>query len=305
MNFLKNRTVLGVICIAIALIICFAITPLFNASKNSTTEIVRMKNDVKIGQEITAKDVETVEVGGYNLPDGVIKKADEVVGKYVASELLSGEYILPSKISDTPASENAYLYNLTGEKRAISVSIPSFAQGLSGKLMSGDIVSIIANDYKKQGETVVPDELQYVEVIAATDKKGNDEGEVVMTADGEEEADLPSTITLLVTPEQANILAALEAEGEIHVTLVYRGTAENVVKFIKAQDKILAETNTPETDTPTDEATPEITENAKESEDLPVIILPTTEDDETAETTNETVETVAVMEETENAELSE
>lgn len=304
MNFLKNRTVLGVICIAIALVICFAITPLFNASKNSTTEIVRMKKDVKIGQEITAKDVEIVEVGGYNLPSGVIKKTDEVVGKYVASELLSGEYILPSKISDTPASENAYLYNLTGEKRAISVSIPSFAQGLSGKLMSGDIVSIIACDYEEKGETVVPDELQYVEVIAATDKKGNDEGEVVVTADGEEEADLPSTITLLVTPKQANILAALEAEGEIHVTLVYRGTTENAAKFIKAQDKILAEKSADETSEPTNEATSEETDITEESENFHVIIPPII-NEETTEITSEITDETDITEEIENAELSE
>ena len=300
MNFLKNRTVLGVICIAIALIICFAITPLFNASKNSTTEIVRMKNDVKIGQEITAKDVETVEVGAYNLPDGVIKKADEIVGKYVASELLSGEYILPSKISDTPASENAYLYNLTGEKRAISVSIPSFAQGLSGKLMSGDIVSIIACDYEEKGETVVPDELQYVEVIAATDKKGNDEGDVVVTEDGEEEADLPSTITLLVTPEQANILASLEAEGEIHVTLVYRGTSENAAKFIEAQAKVLAEVKseveTAEEHSAHDNMDITHTENIEESEDNPTVIIAENESEENI-VTDEAAETTAGTEE--------
>lgn len=185
MKLLKNRTVLGVICIALSLIICFAITPLFNAAKDQTTEIIRMKKDVKIGQEITAKDIEVVEVGAYNLPSEVIRSSEEVVGKYVSSELLKGEYVLPSKISDTPASENAYLYNLTGEKRAISVTIPSFAGGLSGKLISGDIVSVIAVDFREKGETVVPDELLYVEVIAVTDKEGYDEGEVVVTADGE------------------------------------------------------------------------------------------------------------------------
>ena len=155
MKLLKNRTVLGVVCIALSLIICFAITPLFNAAKENTTEIVRMKKDVKIGQEITEKDVEIVEVGAYNLPADVLKKSEDVVGKYVSSELLAGEYVLPGKISDTPASENAYLYNLTGEKRAISVTIPSFAGGLSGKLISGDIVSVIAVDYRESGETVV------------------------------------------------------------------------------------------------------------------------------------------------------
>ena len=241
MKLLKNRTVLGVVCIALSLIICFAITPLFNAAKENTTEIVRMKKDVKIGQEITEKDVEIVEVGAYNLPADVLKKSEDVVGKYVSSELLAGEYVLPGKISNTPASENAYLYNLTGEKRAISVTIPSFAGGLSGKIISGDIVSVIAVDYRESGETVVPDELQYVEVIAVTDKEGYDEDEVVVTTDGEEEPDLPETVTLLVTPAQANILAELEADGEIHLSLVYRGTSENAQKFIAVQEKLLNE----------------------------------------------------------------
>ena len=241
MKFLKNRTVLGIICIALALIICFAITPLFNASKSSTMKIVRVKSVLKIGQEITSKDIEVVEVGAYNMPSEVVQKSEDVVGKYASAEMIKGEYVLAAKISDSPASENAYLYNLTGEKRAISITIPSFAGGLSGKLISGDIVSIIAVDFREKGETVVPEELQYVEVIAVTDKKGNDDETVTVKPDGEEETELPETVTLLVTPTQANILAELEAEGEIHVALVYRGTAENAQKFISAQEKFLEE----------------------------------------------------------------
>ena len=162
MKFLKNRTVIGVICIALSLVICFAVTPLFNASRSSTTKVVRLKNDLKIGQEITAKDIEVVEVGAYNLPSEILKKSEDVVGKYASAEMKKSEFVMSSKISDTPASENAYLYGLTGEKRAISITIPSFAGGLSGKLISGDIVSVIAVDYMEQGETVVPNELQYV-----------------------------------------------------------------------------------------------------------------------------------------------
>lgn len=241
MNFLKNRTVLGVVCIALALIICFVITPIFNASKNSTASVIRVKNDIKIGQEITANDVETAEVGAYNLPSEVLKKSEEVVGKFASAEMKKNEFVMSSKISDTPASENAYLYGLTGEKRAVSITIPSFAGGLSGKLLSGDIVSVIAVNYKEQGETLVPDELQYVEVIAVTDKNGNDEETVTVKPDGEEEIELPETVTLLVAPKQANILAELEAEGEIHLALVYRGEPETANKFISAQEKFLEE----------------------------------------------------------------
>ncbi len=268
MKFLKNRTVLGVICIALALIICFAITPLFNASKSSTMKIVRVKSDLKIGQEITSKDIEVVEVGAYNMPSEVMQKSEDVVGKYASAEMIKGEYVLAAKISDSPASENAYLYNLTGEKRAISITIPSFAGGLSGKLISGDIVSVIAVDYKEQGETVVPEELQYVEVIAVTDKKGNDDETVTVKPDGEEETELPETVTLLVTPAQANILAELEAEGEIHVALVYRGTAENAQKFISAQEKFLEELATEKDNEKENENTgkPEVPQNTSESE---------------------------------------
>ena len=266
MKFLKNRTVLGVICIALALIICFAITPLFNASKSSTVKIVRIKNDLKIGQEITSKDIEVVEVGAYNMPSEVMQKSEDVVGKYASAEMIKGEYVLAAKISDTPASENAYLYGLTGEKRAISITIPSFAGGLSGKLISGDIVSVIAVDYKEKGETVVPEELQYVEVIAVTDKKGNDDETVTVKPDGEEETELPETVTLLVTPAQANILAELEAEGEIHVVLVYRGTAENAQKFISAQEKFLEELATEKDNEKENIKKPEVPQNTSESE---------------------------------------
>ena len=298
MKFLKNRTILGIICIALALIICFAITPLFNASKSSTMKTIRIKNDVKIGRQLTSKDVESVEVGAYNMPSEVLQKSEDVVGKYAAMEMIKGEYILPTKISDTPASENAYLYGLTGEKRAISITIPSFAGGLSGKLISGDIVSVIAVDYKEKGETVVPEELQYVEVIAVTDSKGNDDETVTVRPDGEEETELPETVTLLVTPMQANILAELEAEGEIHISLVYRGTSENAQKFISAQESLLEELtseNEKEKDTADGAAQEkelqgEVTKKESESEKPEietVVITP----EVTTETTAETEET--------------
>ena len=295
MKFLKNRTVLGIVCIALALIICFAITPLFNASKSSTMKIIRIKNDVKIGQQLTSKDVENVEVGAYNMPSEVLQKSEDVVGKYATMEMIKGEYILPTQISDTPASENAYLYGLTGKKRAISITIPSFAGGLSGKLISGDIVSVIAVDYKEQGKTLVPEELQYVEVIAVTDSKGNDDETVTVRPDGEEETELPETVTLLVTPMQANILAELEAEGEIHISLVYRGTAENAQKFISAQESLLEELiseNEKEKDTAEGaaqekELQSEAAEKKHESEKPKiesVVIIPETTEETTAET---------------------
>ena len=237
MNFLKNRTVIGVLCIILSLAICFAVTPLFNQSISEKTEIVRVVKPVKLGEEITADKIKTVEVGGYNLPDDVVKNLDTAIGKYASADLAVGDYIIASKIADEPAAENAYLYSLTGEKQAISVSVKAFANGLSGKLQSGDIVSVIAPDYKKQGATVIPPELQYVEVIAVTATSGYDANTGEKTEDDEKE--LPGTVTLLVTPEQSKVLAELEADGKLHLSLVYRGDSATSAKFTEAQDAVL------------------------------------------------------------------
>ena len=225
------------VCILLALIICFGVTPLFSRSASEKTEIVRVTKDIKEGDEITAEMVQTVEVGAYNLPQNLMTDKKEVVGKYATADLAVGDYILSSKLSAVPAAENAYLYNLDGKKQAISVTIKSFATGLSGKLESGDIVTVIVADYQGKGETAIPPELQYVEVISVTASSGYDAntGEVV------DEKELPSTVTLLVTTEQAKVLAELEQDSELHLALVYRGTPENAAKFIAAQDALIEE----------------------------------------------------------------
>ena len=237
MKIFRNRTVIGVLCILLALIICFGVTPLFSRSASEKTEIVRVTMDIKEGDEITAEMVQTVEVGAYNLPQNLMTDKKEVVGKYATADLAAGDYILSSKLSAVPAAENAYLYNLDGTKQAISVTIKSFATGLSGKLESGDIVTVIVADYQGKGETAIPPELQYVEVISVTASSGYDAntGEVV------DEKKLPSTVTLLVTTEQAKVLAELEQDSELHLALVYRGTPENAAKFIAAQDALIEE----------------------------------------------------------------
>ena len=238
MNLFKNRMVVGVLCIVLSLLICFGLTPLFNKGISQKTEIVRVTKDIKIGEAITQDMVKNVEVGGYNLPENVIRTKENAVGTYALADLSIGDYILNTKVSKTPSAENAYLYHLDGSKQAISITIKSFANGLSGKLQSGDIVSVIAPDYKKQGATVIPPELKYVEVISVTASNGYDAntGEQETSKD---EKELPSTVTLLVTPEQGNLLASLESDGKTHLSLVYRGEESNVKKFLEMQSKVL------------------------------------------------------------------
>ena len=212
---------------------------------------------VQEGEQITKNMVDVVEVGNHNLPENVVRNLADVEGKYLTATVYAGDYILTDKISEEPSAENKYLYNLNGEKQAMSITINTFAEGLSGKLKSGDIVSVIAPDYLGSGETVIPAELKYVEVIAVTAKSGYDANTEEQRTE-EEEKELPSTVTILVRPEQSRLLARLEAEGEIHLSLVFRGEAEKASEFIEAQDQVLDEMKAEEeADTQGDGATEE------------------------------------------------
>ena len=257
MKLFKNRTVLGIFCIAVSLLICFAITPLVNAGLSKKVAIVRFNQMVQEGEQITKNMVDVVEVGNHNLPENVVRNLADVEGKYLTATVYAGDYILTDKISEEPSAENKYLYNLNGEKQAMSITINTFAEGLSGKLKSGDIVSVIAPDYLGSGETVIPAELKYVEVIAVTAKSGYDANTEEQRTE-EEEKELPSTVTILVRPEQSRLLARLEAEGEIHLSRVFRGEAEKASEFIEAQDQVLDEMKAEEeADTQGDGATEE------------------------------------------------
>ena len=110
-----------------------------------------------------------------------------------------------------------------------------------------------------------------MEIISVSASSGYDAntGEPV---DEEDDKELPDTVTLLVSPAQAKVLAELEAEGTIHLALVYRGDRENADKFLTAQDEIILELYP-------SEPAPE-----EETQENPVESEPATNPSETAET---------------------
>jgi pilus assembly protein CpaB len=241
-KILRNRTVLGIASIVLSLIICFGLTPLFNQAISEKVSVARITENIQKGELITSKMIETVEIGGYNLPDTVLRQEENIVGNYALTELHAGDYVLNSKISSKPVANYEYLTDFDGSERAISVSIKSFAAGFSGKLEPGDIVTVMASDFGDMRETVSPAELQYVEVLAVTAGTGLDTNEYEIDREAiEKDKELPATVTLKATYEQAKLLAEMEAKGKVHVVFVYRGTKENADKFLDEQKLILTE----------------------------------------------------------------
>ena len=224
----SSRTAVGVFCIILAFVITFGVAPLVNRFSDQKVDIVRLRTDVERGQIIDGDDIEVVSVGFHNLPGDVIKDTDAVIGKYAATDLYTGDYLFAGKLSTDNKSAEDVLLGLKGEKVAVSVSIGNFAEGLSGKLENGDVVSIIIYD-KEADTSYVPAELKYVKVITATTSDGIDKDK----AEGGVKLE---TVTLLVTPEQAERLAYYNSTTNIHFALVYRGDTDKADAFIKIQD---------------------------------------------------------------------
>jgi len=233
---MKNRTVIGIICMVLAVITTFAIAPMVNRLTSDTTTVIRLAGEVKQGAQITEDKIETAVVKTDSIPSGILNDKSAVVGKYASGNLYAGDYFTAGKLTSEANTADDVFASLDGSKVAVSITIDTFAAGLSGKLQNGDIISVIVTD-KETGTTSIPGSLKYLKVITTTTAGGVDKDSVVKNDDGTYE--LPSTVTVLVSTEQAKLLAKYEDNSIMQTALVYRGDKKTADKFIAKQDDYL------------------------------------------------------------------
>ncbi len=192
-------------------------------------------------------DIEIVAIGKYNMPSDVVIDPQTVVGRFSTCDITKGDYLFPSKLSDTADNAADVFMHLDGRQVAMSITIPSFAGGLSGKLTNGDIVSLIVyTDEDGEHTTFISEALKYVRAITSTTAGGLDKDELVQNEDGTYE--LPTTLTLLVDSYQAKLLTEYENNSMIHTVLVSRGGAEKAKAYLSEQKMILEELAAEETE---------------------------------------------------------
>lgn len=230
---MKNRTIIGILCMAAAVVITFVAAPLVNRLQADTIPVIRLKRDVKQGTPIGEDCLETAAVGRDAVPRDAISDKVLVVGKYAAGDLYAGDYISVRKLTDSGRTAEDVFAALDGKKVAISVTVHSLAAGLSGKLENGDIVTFYVVDKETKKAAALP-ELRYMRVVTTTTSNGLDKDAVREKEDGSIE--LPSTITVLANTEQAQLLAWHEGSAAVHAALVFRGSKEVCDKFIAQQD---------------------------------------------------------------------
>ena len=234
----SKRTMIALSCFAIALVLMIVLI-ISTAMARGTESVVRAKTYISAGTKIDASMLTVVQVGMQNLPQGTERSLDSVIGRYSAVDITPGDIITDSKF------RTYSMYNLQKGQMLMSITIKDFADGLSAKLQSGDIVSVFVpqsdNGGTEQSDNTpaqTPPELQYVQVATVTAQSGHDTNEqsVQNESNNNGQSNLPATVTLVVNDKQASILAGYE-NSNIHLGLVCRGNKKKAAALLKAQDE--------------------------------------------------------------------
>ncbi len=233
---MKNRTIIGIICMVLAIAITFLVAPLVTKLGTDTVTVCVVAQDLKQGVQITQEHITTVEAKAESIPAGAVTEKKEILGQFAKSNLYAGDFYTTAKLTADANTAADVFATLDGKQIAVSFTINSFAAGLSGKLENGDIISIFVTD-PDTGVTTIPAALKYVRVVTTTTAGGIDKEGVVENEDGSYE--LPSTVTVLVTPEQARLLVEYEENAALQAGLVYRGDKENAQKYLDKQAEYL------------------------------------------------------------------
>jgi len=246
-DFFRSRIVIGFICVIVALLIAFVGFPIVQGMVSERVPVVVSAGEIEKGTLLMPEMLEVTEIGAIDRPKNAAVSVAQAVGTYAKYNMAQGDLVLSSKLSRERPLANPYLYELPDDKVAISVSVQGLAQGLSGKLKPGDIVSVYAvwskSDAEVEYAAMQPLELKYVRVLAVSNSTGVDidVDDIQIRDEAATTDNLPATITLMAGDYQAAALAGLDVNSTIYVGLAARASDDAVcASMLAAQEEYIA-----------------------------------------------------------------
>ncbi|MCB9686693.1 MAG: Flp pilus assembly protein CpaB [Alphaproteobacteria bacterium] len=175
-----------------------------------TVQVLVASHDLGQGRAITPDDLSLVEMPPRYVPDGVMRTSDQAVGRVVRERVLGSEFIREERLAD-PTGGYGLNAIIPRGMRAVSLDLTDGAS-VSGFLAPGNYVDVLVTlpDEKEASETVTL--LQATTVLAVSTDMGGEEVE----ARGGKRA---PTITVAVTPDQAERVSHAIAQGKVTLTL--------------------------------------------------------------------------------------
>lgn len=181
------------------------------AKPQATTSIVAAAKDLKIGMILAPADLTSIQVVGQ-LPQGAILDKKNAIGRGVVANIYSGEPILDSRLAPM-GSGGGLAATIKEGMRACAIRVDEVV-GVAGFVTPGMRVDVLVSGVPPNstgGQTETRTILQNIEVLSA----GQD-----IQKDAEGKPQSVQVVNLLVTPEQAQVLAL--ASNQMKIQLVLR-----------------------------------------------------------------------------------
>lgn len=218
MNRKKVLTVLffAVACAAVATYLALAYLrqpagpAVATASEVRLIDVVVATKNVDLGTVLTEEHVKVVDWPASSIPDGYSGSPVEVIGRGLLMPVSTNEPILVSKLASKDAGGGLTIIIPPG-KRAMSVRVDDVV-GVAGFAMPGTRVDVVvtltgASTEKDPATRLI---LQNIPVLAA--------GQTIQH-DVQGEPETVPVVTLMVTPEEGEILALAATEGQVQLAL--------------------------------------------------------------------------------------
>ncbi|MGO8901756.1 MAG: Flp pilus assembly protein CpaB [Isosphaeraceae bacterium] len=184
--------------------------------KSAVVPVVVAVVDLPRGGSITPEAVKIKEFPRELVPAGALSKLEDAVNRGIFVPLTKDEPVLESKLAPKGAGRGLAALIPRG-MRAYSVKVPDVAQGVAGFILPGNRVDVLLSigDIGGSNETgggSTTTLLQNVEILAVDQK---------MDAPADNKVDTKDlrSVTLLVNPQQANLLDLGQNKGMLHLAL--------------------------------------------------------------------------------------
>jgi pilus assembly protein CpaB len=172
-----------------------------------STKIVVAARDCEVGMPLNQSNLVLTEWPKANVPQGAFENIEAVGGRVAVTRLKAGQPIISAELA-APGSGAGLVAAIKNGKRAISIRVDEVI-GVGGFILPNTFVDIIAIDEKSGDKVTARTLLERIEVLAIAQETYNEEGKPKVV----------KTVTLLVDPEQAKVLALQTHKGGVQLTL--------------------------------------------------------------------------------------
>lgn len=213
MRTTRTWVMLGVAVLAGLLAVLLASKWLNQKSGNGVDKVAVAATDISLGQRLTPELVQMVDWPKGSVPPGAVRKAGELDGRVLRTNMMRGEPLLESKLA--PVGTKGGLSAVIGEgKRAITVRVNDVI-GVAGFALPGNYVDIIVNTQRESGDARARDKniskivLERILVLAVAQEVSRDETKPRVV----------NAVTLEVAPDQAEKIDLARSVGTLSLVL--------------------------------------------------------------------------------------